>query len=419
MTFLVEVALSTGAGVDPSYLRLDDPVAGLLDVQVLAPDDVFTDFSTDSDGKQRVMSLSIDRSSTQGAGALVEYAAGTLSLTLRDDGGDLDPANIAEPIPGVAIQVSKVWAGDVYSLFTGTIDSWEPEHRYPDQAVVQITATDNLGAIGGYNRGEQVASGAGRTSGNRIGDILDLIGWPAGLRDIDSGTVSLAATTFGGSVLDLLRDVTQAEVGQLWARPDGRIRWRDRYDLYTAAASITSQGTFGSGPGELPWVGRLGISYTRDNLINLIRATREGSAVVFESADEASRARYGDRSPGQFNVQLHLDDEVAAWTDYVRARDSIPKLVFTDVTIDVRADEDALYPQVLTRDFGDRIAVVRRPPGVSSDTRQAYIRGIHHSFEAPLQWQTRWELEPAVESDPFILDDAVRGLLDSTNVLVY
>jgi hypothetical protein len=417
VTFIVQAAFSTGAGVDPTYLRLDDPVAGLLDTHVLAPDDVFTDLSVDGNGMQRVMSLSIDRSGTQGAGPLVEYAAGTLSLTLRDDNGDLDPANIAEPIPGVAIQVSKVWAGDVYSLFTGTIDSWEPEHRYPDQAVVQITATDNLGGIGGYNSGEQASTGAGQASGARIGAILDLIGWPAGLRDIDTGTVTLAATTFEGNALDLLRDVTQAEAGQLWARPDGRIRWRDRYDLYTATASSTVQGTFGSGAGELPWVGRLGISYSKANLINLIRATRDGTT-VFESSDEQSRSRYGDHSPGQFTLPLDTDAQVQAWADYVRARDSLPKLIFTDVTIDVRADEDALYPQVLTRDFGDRIAVVRRPPGVAADTREAYIRGIHHSFDAPLGWQTRWELEPAVEGSPFILDDAVHGLLDN-NVLIY
>lgn len=417
MTFIVRVAFEGGAYVDPTYLRLDDPVAGLLDVQVLAPDNLYTDISTDSNGQQRVMALSIDRSSTQGAGQLVEYAAGTLSLTLRDDNGDLDPVTIGEPIPGIAIQLSKIWGGTVYPLFTGTIDSWEPEHTYPDQAVVQITATDNLGSIAGYNSGEQAPSGAGELSGARIGRLLDAINWPAGLRDLDAGIVTLDATTFEGGALDNLRDTAQAEVGQVWARPDGRIRFRDRYDLYTATESLIVQGTFGSGPGELPWVGKLGISYSKDGMINLVRASRDGGTTVFESSDEESRSRYGDKSPGLFDLPLSTDTQVQTWVDYVRARDSQPKFVFTDVTIDVRADETSLYPQVLTRDFGDRIAVVRRPPGVSADTREAWIRGIHHSFEAPTQWQTRWELEPASTDSPFFLNDAVRGLLDN-NVLV-
>lgn len=416
MTFIVRVAFEGGAGVDPSYLRLDDPVAGLLDVQHLAPATLFTDVSTDSNGFQRVMSLSVDRSSTQGAGPLVEYAAGTLNMTLRDDDGDLDPVTIGEPIPGVDIQVSKIFGGVTYPLFTGTIDTWEPEHRYPDQAVIQVTATDNLGSVGGSNPGEQLSSGAGQVSGARIGAILDLIGWPAGQRVIDAGTATLQASTFDGNALDQLRDVTQAEAGQLWARADGKIRYRDRYSLYTSAASLNVQGTFGSGPGELPWAGQLGISYSRANVINLVRATRDGTT-VFESSDDVSRSRYGDRSPGQFTLPLDTDAQVALWVDFVRARDSTPKMIFTDITIDVRADEDALYPVALTYDFGDRIAVVRRPPGVAVDTREAWIRGIHHAFEAPTAWQTRWELEPAGTDSPFFLDDAVRGLLDS-NMLI-
>lgn len=421
MTFLVQVGLSTGASVDPTYLRLDDPVAGRLDVQVLAPDGLFTDLSTDSNGEQRVMAFDIDRSSTQGAGALVEYAAGTLTLTLRDDNGDLDPANIAEPIPGVAIQFSKIWAGATYSLFTGTIDSWEPDHRYPDQAVVTITASDNLAKVGGYSSAAQAPAGAGELSGARINRFLDEIGWPSGQRDIDTGTVTLAATTSEGNTLDNLRSTAQAEIGQLYATPGGDIRFLDRRSLFLDTASLTVQATFGSNraAGELPWVGQLGISYSKDQLINLIMAQRAGGTTVFTSSDDESRSRYGDHSPGQFTLPLDTDDQVAAWADYVRARDSRPKLVFTDVTIDVRADEDNLYPQVLTRDFGDRIAVVRRPPGVAADTRQCYIRGVHHSFAAPTQWQTRWELEPASTNSPFILDDAVRGLLDSGNVLAY
>lgn len=416
MTYVVLVGLSTGAGVDPTYLRLDDPVAGLLDQQVLAPDDVFTDLSVDSNGQQRVMAFDVDRSSTQGAGQLVEYATGTLSLTLRDDNGDLDPANIAEPIPGVAIQLAKVWAGTVYPLFTGTVDSWLPDHRYPDQAVVVITASDALAGIAGYDRGTSATVGVGDTSGAQIGRVLDAINWPAGRRNIDTGTVTVAGTDFSGNALDELRDLATAEVGDLWATAAGVIRFRDRYGLYLDTTSTTVQGTFGSGAGELPWVGQLGVSYDRSTLINLVRASRP-SGTVFEVGDETSRSRYRDKGHEELNLRLLDDAQVETWATYVLARDSVPKLRFTDVTIDVRADEASLYPQVLTRDFGDRIAVVRRPPGVTADTREAYIRGIHHSFQAPLQFVTRWELEPAVLGSAFILDDAVHGLLDN-NVLI-
>lgn len=419
MTFIVQVGLTTGSGVSSTYLRLDDPVAGLLDVQVLAPDDVYTDLSTDSNGQQRVMAFDINRNSTQGAGMLVEYATGTLTLTLRDDHGDLDPANIAEPIPGIWIDFARIFGGTVYSLFNGTIDSWLPEHRYPDQAVVVITASDRLASFAGYDRGAVTPTGAGATSGARINAVLDSVGWPAGARNIDTGTVTVAATDFSGNALDEMRNVATAEVGDLWATADGKIRFRSRYNLYTAAASRTVQGTFGSNAagGELPWVGQLGLSYDRSTMINVVRASRP-SGTVTEVGDEVSRSRYRDQAHEQLDLALNDDAQVATWATFVLARDSVPKLRFTDVVIDVRANEDVLYPQVLTRDFGDRIAVVRRPPGVTADTRECYIRGIHHSFQAPLQWQTTWELEPAVLGNPFILDDPTYGLLDSTNVLI-
>ncbi|BEL07819.1 hypothetical protein Q0Z83_060100 [Actinoplanes sichuanensis] len=418
MTFLVRVGFSTGAGVPEEYLRLDDPVAGLLDVGLLAPDGLTTDISTDAAGHQRVMEFSIDRGSSQNAGALVEYAAGTLTLTLRDDNGDLDPATIDEPLPGISIQLSKVWAGEVYPLFTGTVDAWLPEHRWPDQAVVVITASDALASVAGYNRGEIAATGAGQLSGARANLWLDAIGWPAGRRDIDTGTVTLAATTLGGNVLDGLRDTALAEVGDLWATPGGTIRFRDRYGLYLDGATL--QATFGSDTagGELPWVDKLDISYDRTGQINLVRAARDvEGATVFESSDEVSRSRYGDRGPDTFALDLDTDAQVATWVDYVRAREATPQLRFNGITIDPRVNEDALYPLVLGLDFGDRIAVVRRPPGVAADTREAYIRGIRHSFSAPNRWQTSWELEHAPIGSAFIVDDAVHGLLDS-NVLI-
>ena len=419
MTFLVSVGFSTGASIPARYLRLDDPVAGRLDVGLLAPAGLTTDLSVDSNGQQRVMEFAIDRGSTQGAGALVEYSTGTLSLTLRDDQGDLDPANIAEPIPGVSMRLSKVWNGTVWPLFSGTIDSWLPSLIGPDQAVVQITASDALATIGGYVRGDDAPAGAGDISGSRIGRILDAVGWPTGQRDIDAGTATLAATTLGGNALDQLRATARAEIGDLWANPAGIITFRDRLGLYNTSTSTTVQATLGSdrAAGELPYVS-LGMSYDRSTVVNVVRAGRDGG-IVYEAGDDVSRSRYGDKALEQTDLPLADDTQVVAWADYVRARGSVPRLRFTQVVLDVLADEEAFYPQVLGRDLGHRVAVVRRPPGVTADSRQVYIRGIRHSFQAPRQWQTTWELGQAFTSTPFILDDPARGALDSGNVLAF
>lgn len=419
VTFSVQVALSSGFDIDVSWLRLDDPVAGLLDQQLLADDDVMADLSADANGFSRVMAFQIDRSSTQGAGALVEYATGTLTLVLRDDVGDLDPETLGNMIPGSRIVFAKQWAGEVYPLFTGTVDSYLPEHRYPDQAVVVITASDMLASVARHNRNAQTEVGAGDDTGARIDRVLTSIGWPEGLRDIDTGLSTLTATTLEGSALDEARRAARAEVGELWADPAGRIRFRNRHALFLEARSTTVQATFGSGPGELPFAGRLGLSYDRDRLVNVVRARRDDdAATIYEVGDSASRFRFGDHAHEQTDLALDTDSDVQNWASYVLSRDAFPQLRFTSLTVDVRADPDALYPQVLAREFGDRIAAVRRPPGVAADTREVYVRGIHHDFQAPDQWRTSYELEPAESGEAFFLDDPVQGLLDQ-NVLVY
>lgn len=445
MPFLIEAGFTTGATLDPDYLILDDPVAGLLDDgQLLAPDDLTTDLSTDRLGAQRTMQFVIDRGATQQAGALVDYTAATMSLTLRDDQGDLDPYTIGTPIPGSLIRFSFVWGGDVYPLFTGFIDSWLPEHRYPDQAVVQVTATDALGQLAGYKRGEVAAVGAGEDTGARLNRILDSIGWPAGERNIAAGASTLMATTLAGDPLTEIQQSVRSEVGEFYADAPGRPTFRSRRGLYLDDRSVTVQATFGSDPtaGELPFVGTLGLSYDKSEMVNVVRAARAvDDAIVYEVGDDVSRNRYLDKAQEQTDLLLTDDAEVLGWAQYVLARDSQPKLRFTDVTIDVRTDEALMYPQALNRWLGDRIAVVRRPPGLASggfypsattypgpavfpgrggpDTHEVHIRGLRHAFTAPNQWTTTWEVEPADLLNLFILDDPIHGLLDADNVLIW
>lgn len=444
MPFLLEVGFTTGATTGSEYFILDDPNQGLLDSgNLIADAATMTDLSVDSDGRQRVMAFSLTRGSSQQAGALVDYTAGTLSLSLRDDNGDLEPLTIAEPIPGSRIRFSYVWAGVVYPLFAGTIDSWLPEQRAPSHVVVVVTATDALARLAGYNRGEGVPVGEGEDTGARINRILDSIGWSAGDRNIGTGASTLMATTLSGAPLSEIQQAARSEVGEFYADAQGRPTFRSRVGLYSDARSTTVQATFGTGRsfGELPFVGSLGLSYDRTELVNVVRAARQvDEAVVIEVVDEVSRNRYLDQAHEQTDLLLQSDDEVRQWAQYVLARDAQPKLRFTDMSVDVRADEAALYPQVLGRELGDRIAVIRRPSGLGgglslypaaslypatslypgaggADRHEVHIRGIRHDFAAPNALVTTWELEPADLITAMILDDPVRGLLDAGNTL--
>src|SRR5690606_2956433 len=96
-----------------------------------------------------------------------------------------------------------------------------------------------------------------------------------------------------------------------------------------------------------------------------------------------------------------------------------PEVRFDSIEIHAHADPDNLFPQVLGREIGDRIRIIRQPSGGGpAIERDVFIRGVSHTT-GPGTWITTWTLQSATKAGSFFtLDNAVLGLLDS-NALGY
>ena len=127
-------------------------------------------------------------------------------------------------------------------------------------------------------------------TGTRIAALLDLAGWPAGMRDIDPGVVLVDPTEEPEAVniLHALRDVADAEDGVLWVTPDGTMTFRDRH----ARLDLTSVATFDVGAGE-KFAG-LEPSYGDGPLWTAVRA-EQADGTVYTKTDATSAGLYGDR----------------------------------------------------------------------------------------------------------------------------
>jgi hypothetical protein len=79
-----------------------------------------------------------------------------------------------------------------------------------------------------------------------------------------------------------------------------------------------------------------------------------------------------------------------------------PEQWFAALTADPRIKPDLMYPQVLGRDFGDRITIRRRPPGMPMISRDVFVRGVQHDYRAGY-WNTRWALQSAVKYSDFLI----------------
>jgi hypothetical protein len=154
-------------------------------------------------------------------------------------------------------------------------------------------------------------------------------------------------------------------------------------------------------------------------MANLVTIAREGGTAQTVE-DTISRQRYLTKSHSRLDL-LHTTDEgsvnYAETLLYLAAR---PEVRFATLTLrhprpEVAADA---WPQMLGRDIGHRITVLRRPPGGGDPIDlDSFVRGIEHGSDGA-DWKTVWTLQSATKYSFFVVGDPVLGVIGS-NALAY
>ncbi len=157
---------------------------------------------------------------------------------------------------------------------------------------------------------------AGEKTDAAITWALDRLGIPAGLRNIDTGTVVLPPVlTEERDVLEFMREITATEGGNLYVdhRDGGKIRWTDRYHRFLDARSTAVQATFSDDPDatgtiRYPPEGLEISPNGLDGIVNEVTATWGG--------DTADQSRNSD-------VVVRDDDSITAYGPRSRQIDTI------------------------------------------------------------------------------------------------
>lgn len=426
---LIEVAFSVGASTG-TLLHLDDPTRGLLDTATLGTDvtedPVWRDISSYADAGE----ITTRRGSSRVDSPVITYDAGTATIPLNNADRRFDPSNLDGPYVDAtsgntqvtamrAVRVRAVWDGTTYDLFRGTADEWDVAWSDPGASTTTLTATDAFKILTGIDRSAAAAVGAGERTGTRINRILTDAGWDADDRDIATGDSTVQATTLESGVLPELQLTADSEIGELYVDGAGRLTFRNRNALLQDARSNTTQAVFGDEDGELPYRA-LGQSTDDTTFYNEVAVTRAGGAeqVVTDAASQALFYRRTYRPSTQPILETDAAAyDYASWLLHVASE---PELRFTEITIEPTGLPDDLWPQALGREIGDRITILRRPPGGGDPIEHdCFIRGITHSFTAT-SWTTAWTLQSADRYGSFlVLDDPVLGRLSSGNALAY
>ena len=410
--------IDTGAPV--RGFRLDDTVRGVLDGTTFVLDGV-TDFADVTDGTQsiRIRRGRRDIADQFGAGSMTfvldDTAAGGVFNPFATNSEYYDPTNDK---PGIApMRLVRLYR-ESELLFVGRITDFDYDFGLDGDDSVTVTASDDFYLLAQTVTDDHTTSK--ELTGARIEDILDLteVNYPTGAaRSIATGTVEVGGggdynVELGQNVLDYLRLVNEAEQGRLFIDREGVLVFENRIGatLSAAVADFHDDGT------NYPYRG-VDISFGADKVVNLVYVQTINNKNKTAS-DSASQAEYFVQSRAITASLLDTDAEAQALADYLL--NPQPEATFTAVEVAFAQLSDGQRDVVATIDIGDTITIEKSflNGGVTTQLAQELaVEGVEHYIDYSGGHVARFYTSPTTIVYELILDDAVYGVLDSTNAL--
>lgn len=402
------INFSTGAGF-ASPMILD---SGVLGVNALADTTAVT---------VDVSSLVDSVKTTRGRTALSDvFNTGTMSLRIIDQTGDFNPMNPSSPYyelltPMRKVTITASYGGTTYPIFAGYITSYNTTTPKDVGEVVYTTiqAVDGFRLFANAQITSVASTSAGQTTGTRIDKILDAIGWPSGMRDVDAGQTTVQADpgTLRTS-LGAMHTIESTEYGALYMDALGNLVFQDR-DLTSSSVAGTPVVFNDDGTG-IPYSNALW--KLDDSLVfNKASITRTGGTAQV-ALNQDSIDKYFLHSYQEQNLLMQTDAEALNNAlAYVASRQET-SIRCDAVTLDLYTDNyNAGILAALDLDFFDPVTVTTTQPGSSTLTKTLQVFGVSHDVR-PNAWKTTLTtLEPIIESFVLGTDYGILG----TNTLSY
>lgn len=238
----------------------------------------------------------------------------------------------------------------------------------------------------------------------RAGRVLDMVDWPAGWRELDTGNVALqSAEVNGQTALEHLQKVAETEFGLLFMSRDGNVRLVGREAMFGREPDLA---VFGDGVGE---VGYRSVTFDDGDTTVRNRATISRlNGVAKTSVDAASVTEFG-RFDYALEGLLHRSDSYSLdYANLVTGEYAEPRRRVTSLALGPPdADADAtLLPQMLGRELGDAVVVKDTPLGGGDRFEQTcVIEGVTHQWDPHAGRTASWVLSPEFSVRAFEEED--------------
>ena len=277
------------------------------------------------------------------------------------------------------------------------------EHLLPSEANAPITTRV-------FSIGEQMA-------GERIRTVLDHLGYPAGILDLDAGrslmtaTEDLAAT----NPLEHINLIAEADFGRFFVSADGKFTYRDRQSLYVD--HLTPDITFSTS--DVPYSLDGALEHSDEKLYNRVKITIRGGnydGLVVDVSDPASITEHFERVYERTFPYANPNDATAA-AQYVLSHSAETTVRVPGIVVQGVKNPSTLWPQILSREIGDRARFRYQPQGGGTEIdRQLVVDGISHAIQ-PERHAVTFRCTEVSDLDYWILGRAGYTELGSTTRL--
>jgi len=415
--------LKIGTGFTVNAFTLDNTTSGVLNN---------TEFVLDGDSEFADVMASVTNINVRRGRRDVgdQFSAGTMSFTIQDVNGVFNPFDQNSPYydtpqskPGLAplreVQLIRYDNTDTPEfLFSGYVVNYDYNFALGGLDTVTVYCADQFYLLAQTYLDELNVTT--ETSGERIETVLDLpeVDFPAGARDISTGTVNLGhdsayTVPAGTNVLQYLTQINEtAEFGRLFMSRDGVLTFQDRIGT-TLSAPVADFHDDGTG---YKYDG-VGISFEADSVVN--RAVVTGlDGDTYTASDSGSIAEYFIQTASITNSLLHEAAEIQAAAEYLLNPEPEPR--YTSVATKYLMLTTAQKDTLATVDIGDTISVEKTFPSGSGTTQLAQelsVEGIEHRLDFNTGHRVLYSTSPTTIVYELILDNAVYGTLDEDNVL--
>jgi hypothetical protein len=344
-----------------------------------------------------------------------QFQAGTASVRVFDPTGIWNPQNPLSPYFGKLIPLRKMRiAGNDSFLFSGYTIGYN--YTYPKDmeiGFVDIELVDAFRLFAQANITTVAGTSAGQTTSARVTNLLDEVGWPTSMRDIDTGSATVLADPGSSrTALQAIKNIEFSEQGAFYIAPSGNAEFLSRATIQSKSGQDpTNFANDGTG------IGYKNVVFAFDDklIINQASFTRTGgTAQTSENLD--SIAKYFPHSINYTDLMLETDAQVLDVAQIYVATRAETTIRIDAITLDLNATDNAGDTAALTLDFFDTIAIKNVAQDGTIIEKTLQCMGVQHEI-TPSTWLTTLTTsEPIVEG--FLLNSTLYGIL-GTSVLSY